>query len=44
MDSYFNNKKLIHGIMFCIVAFVRVGDEEEVDKIMEANVDKLNEE
>ena len=44
MDSYFNNKKLIHGIMFCIVAFVRVGDEEEVDKIMEAIMDKLNEE
>ena len=44
MDSYFNNKKLIHGIMFCIVAYVRIGEEEEVDKIMEAIMDKLNEE
>ena len=30
--------------MFCIVAFVRVGDEEEVDKIMDTIMDKLNEE
>ena len=44
MDAFFNNKRLIHGIMFCIVAFVRIGEESEVDSIMEAIMEKLNEE
>jgi len=34
LDSFFNNQKLIRGIMLCIVVFIYVDDKGQADEIM----------
>ena len=44
IDGFFNNPDLRKGIMLLIAAFVRMGNEEEVDEIIHSIIDILQNE
>jgi len=44
LDTFFNNQRFLRGIMLCIAAFVRIGDEERVDAHLKGIMDVVQEE
>jgi len=41
VDTFFDNEKLIRGIMLCIAVFMRIGDKDKINDCMETFMDLI---
>lgn len=43
LDTFFDNEKLIRGIMLCITVFIRIGDKNKINDCMETFMELIQE-